>query len=296
MKYTLFLGCTVPARARNYEMSSRKVGEALGLELEDMESFSCCGFPIKSIWHETFLAMAARNLAEAEAREVNLCTLCSACTAVLTEVNRELKKHGELREKVNKKLEEVKPGLKFEGKIEVRHFARILYEDVGVEKIKEKITVDLSPLKIAPHYGCHYMKPSEAYEGFENCEDPKTLGELIEAAGAKVLDYEDKKWCCGGGILAVDQDVAMGMSRKKLTAVKASGADALLLVCPFCAVMYDDNQKSIESKFSEEFNLPVLYLPQLLGLGLGISPKDLGLNMNRVKAKELLEKISLPVS
>lgn len=292
MKYNLFLGCTIPTRARNYELSTRKVAQAMGIEFIDMPESSCCGFPIKSVHEEGFLLMAARNLILAEKNGEDICTPCSACTSVLTEVNRELKEDDEIRKRINEKLSKLNGKYTFQGKIKVKHFARLLYEDVGVEKIRSMVKKDLSALKVAVHYGCHYLKPSDIYNGFDNPEDPKSLDELIEATGASLVNYMERKRCCGGAVLAVNEEVSLTIAREKLDDIKAAGAEAMVLVCPFCSVMYDDNQRKIEAKFSTEYNLPVFYYPQLLGLALGMEPRALGLNMNRVKMKPLLEKLA----
>jgi len=291
MKYAFFMGCTVPARSRNYEMSSRKVASAFGIELADIKEFSCCGFPVKSIHHEAFLMTAARNLALAEEQGLDVMTVCSACGAVLTEVAHELREDPALRKEINAKLAKVRDGLAYNGKTRVKHFVRVLYEDVGLDAIRSKVTKDLSMLKLAPHYGCHYLKPSKVFEGFDSVENPRSLHALIEAAGAVPVDYEKLLFCCGGGILAFDEQSALAMSRMKLENIKRAGADGIVLMCPFCSVMYDDNQKAVEQLTGEAIGLPVLFYPQLLGLALGIDAKDLGLNMNRVKTKDLLSKL-----
>lgn len=290
MEYSLFLGCTVPARARNYELSTRRVAEALGIRLVDLDGSVCCGFPIRSVHYESFLLTATKNLILAEEIGMDICALCSACTSMLTEVNKELAEHDELREKVLKKLG-IKKKFKFRNAIRVKHFARILYEDVGIDKIKSKIQKVLGALKISAHYGCHYLKPSDIYENFDDPEHPKSLGELIEATGATLVDYEERNFCCGAGTLAMDENISFSMANKKLSSIKDAGADAISLICPFCSVMYDNNQPAIESKFGKAYNLPVLYYPQLLGLALGIDKKELGFNMNRVKIDPLIKKL-----
>ncbi|MGQ9629276.1 MAG: CoB--CoM heterodisulfide reductase iron-sulfur subunit B family protein [bacterium] len=289
MRYALFLGCTVPARARNYEMSARKVAEKVGMELVDLPDFACCGFPLKSIDRDAFLLMAARNLCLAEEASLNICALCSACGEVLTEVNRELKEDPQKRNRVNEKLREL--GREYKGTIEIKHFVRVLYEDIGPEKIRQMVVRDLKPLKFAPHYGCHYVKPSHIYNGFDEHEYPQSLDRLIDATGASPVSYEDKMQCCGGAVLAVDEKVALSMAKLKLDHIKAAGADGITLMCPFCSVMYDDNQRKVEGTFQVSYQLPVLYYPQVLGLALGFDPRDLGLNMNRVRTKDLVEKV-----
>ncbi len=290
MKYALFLGCTIPARARNYELSARGVAEVLGIELVDEQRFVCCGFPIKGSNQSSAEVLGAYNLALAEERGLDVCTLCSSCTSALTEVAHRLH-HANASElaKVNSHLERL--GVRYDGNVVVKHFARILYEELGLEKIKSSLKKDLSGLKVAVHYGCHYLKPSEIYQGFDQPEQPRTLEELVSITGAEVVEYPGKKKCCGGPVLPVDEKLALSLAKEKLDAVHQAGADLLCLVCPFCSVMYDGNQRSIESEFGTSYNLPVLYLTQLLGLAMGLDRKALGLNMNVVKTKELMKKI-----
>ncbi len=289
MRYALFLGCTIPARARNYELAARRIAQEFDIELVDIEEFACCGFPIKSVNREASILLAARNLSLAEKQGLDICTLCSACTSILTETNRELKENSRLMDSTNNKLGKI--NRKCQGKIKVRHLARILYEEIGAAKIKEKIKKDLSGIKIAAHYGCHYLKPSKVYDHFDDPEDPRSLDELISATGARFIHYDNRKQCCGGAILAIDESLSLTMAKEKIEHVKSTGADAFTLVCPFCNVMYDDNQRKIESKFNVSYGLPVLYYPQVLGLALGIEAKELGLNMNRVKTAELVSKV-----
>jgi len=290
-EYTLFLGCTVPVRALNYEISARKVAEKLGLRLSEVSDFSCCGYPIKSVHRYAYLLMAARNLALAEKKGLPLCTLCSACCGSLTEANHEIQEDEKLRKKINEDLSEW-VGLRYEGGIRVTHFIRVLDQEIGKKSIAEQVRTDLSSLRVAPHYGCHYTKPSTIYGGAENPEDPKSLDELIRATGAESVDYEDKLQCCGGGVLAIDEQVALAMAHRKLDHLRARQADAMILICPFCNVMYEGNQRKIEKTFQTEYKLPVLYYPQLLGLALGLEPDELGMKMNRIKTTELVKKIT----
>ncbi|MBM4349088.1 MAG: CoB--CoM heterodisulfide reductase subunit B [Deltaproteobacteria bacterium] len=287
--FTLFLGCTVPVRALNYEIASRKVAEALDIRFNDIPDFSCCGYPVKSISHHAYLLMAARNLALAEAKGHPICTLCSSCCGSLTEANHELQEDKNLRKRINEDLYRW-VGMRYEGEVRVQHLTRILHQEIGVRKISEKVQSDLSSLRVAPHYGCHYTKPSAIYEKLEDPENPKSLDELIRATGAQSLSYEDKLSCCGGGVLAIDEQVALGMAQRKLEHIQAKKADAIVLICPFCSVMYESNQKKIEKVFEKEYKLPVLYYPQLLGLALGIEPDELGLKMNRIRTTDLVKK------
>ncbi|MCJ7593288.1 MAG: CoB--CoM heterodisulfide reductase iron-sulfur subunit B family protein [Desulfobacterales bacterium] len=288
MKYALFLGCTIPARSRNYELSARKVAGKLGIELVDIEKFICCGFPIKSADLRSAMILGAYNLALAEKNGLDLCTLCSSCASALTEVAHHLSEDERAREEINANLSRL--GLQYKGGVKVRHFARVLYEEVGPEELKKHFTKSLEGLRVASHYGCHYLKPSEIYENFDQVEDPHTLDELVALTGATVVDYPNKKRCCGGPILPVDEKTSLAVAKEKLDDIAEAGADAINLICPFCSVMYDSNQKGIETAFNAAYNLPVLYLTQILGLAMGFDRKELGLNMNVVKTKELLAR------
>ncbi len=287
--YALFLGCTVPARARNYEMSARKVAAAVGLELHDLPDFTCCGFPLKAMEHDASLLVNARNLGFAEERGLDVVALCSSCASSLTEDARALNTNEALRGRINEELKNTGRG--YQGTVKVRHFARALTEDVGLDRIREKITRELDMLTVATHYGCHYLKPSKIYDGFDQVENPATLDALVALTGARSVDYKGKKKCCGGPVVAADEETALKVAKRKLDAVTEAGADLITLVCPFCAVMFDSNQKGVAEKFGGDYNIPVLYLPQLLGLAMGISRKELGLNLNVVKTKDLMEKI-----
>lgn len=288
--YALFLGCTVPVRALHYELSARKVAQRLGVPILDIPEFGCCGFPVKSINRYAYLLMAARNLALAEERGLSICTLCSACTGALTEALQEIGEDEKLRHRINRDLF-AWTGKRYHGTLSVIHFTRLLYQKVGTKKIQAQIQRDLSEIRLAPHYGCHYTKPSHLYHRVEDPEWPVSLDELIEAAGAQSLAYEEKLRCCGGGVLAFDEPLALAMAQRKLDHIRAAGADGMVLICPFCNVMYESNQKKIEKLYHVEYKLPVLFYPQLLGLALGLSPEELGIRMNRIKPLEVLKKM-----
>ncbi len=289
-QYTLFLGCTVPVRALNYEISARKVAERLGIRFFDIPDFGCCGYPVKSVNRYAYLLMAARNLALAEKKDLPLCTLCSACCGSLTEANHEIQEDRSLRNRINQDLSRW-VGMRYEGGIRVTHFTRILQQEIGVKKIAGQVKTDLSSLHVAPHYGCHYTKPSTIYDRTDDPENPKSLDDLIKATGAQSVQYEDKLQCCGGGVLAIDEQIALAMAQRKLEHIRAGQADAMILICPFCNVMYESNQRKIEKLSRTEYKIPVLFYPQLLGLALGIEPDELGMKMNRVRPTELLKKV-----
>ena len=287
--YALFLGCTIPARGRNYEQSVRAVAEKLGIELVDIPDFACCGFPIDSADHRVSESLAARNLSLAEEAGLPICSLCSSCTSALTEVSHHFEEHPEDLGSVNERLGRI--NRKYTGPVEVKHFVRILYQEIGLDRIRETFTRSLEGLKLASHYGCHFIKPSAVYGGFDSVEDPQTIDAFIRITGAEPVDYTRKKQCCGGSVLVADQQTALEMARDKLKELKELGADAIVVVCPFCGVMFDSNQKVIEKNFEETYDMPVLYLTQVLGLAMGMDEKALGLKTHAIKTKAVMEKL-----
>ncbi len=287
-KYLIFLGCVIPYRLSSYEISARKVLQALGVELVEMPEYNCCGFPMDPIDHDTMLTLAARNLCVAEREGLNILTLCNGCFGTLHKANKTLKEDKEEREKINGYLKEF--GMEFKGTIEVKHLVHVLAEDVGFEKIKNAVKRPLTNLRVAQHTGCHIVRPKKII-GKDDPEDPKLLKQLIALTGAKCLDYMDEAECCGNPIIGVNEAIPFQMAKEKLDHIMAVGAQALITVCPFCHMMYDLNQPRIERTFNIKIGIPVLHYPQLLGLAMGFSPEELAINELRVKPTQLLEQI-----
>jgi heterodisulfide reductase subunit B len=290
-KYALFLGCTTPTQVIQYELSSRWVCGQLGIELVDIADFACCGINQVNLSREAGLLLAAMNLALAEEKGLDILTLCAACTGHLTEAVEKLKKQ-ETQDRINTQLKKV--GLEYQGNTEVKHISRVLYEDIGVERIKEKIKIDLSSLRVAPHYGCHYLKPESAYAGFEDPENPRTLHQLISAAGASPVRYETINLCCGGKSFPVSRDIAFYLVQKKLDNLTAREIDCMVVQCQTCYLMYSDLQKEINKRCIKRYNLPILLYSQLLGMAMGGDPKsDLGLNLNTITPNNLFAKAKM---
>ena len=286
-KYGLFLGCTIPARLVAYDLSARKVLNALGLDFVDLKDVGCCGSPdMGSVSKKAALAVAAWNLALAEEQGVDtVLTFCNGCNEVLTRAVVALQDE-KLREEVNAILKEL--GHEYKGKVVVKHLVRVLYEDVGVEKIREAVKKPFKGLRVAVHYGCHLLRPSEILK-FDNPDDPRSLDELVEATGAESVYYQNKLECCGLPVLAVREELAYAIARDKIAAAREAGAEAIITVCPFCYLHLENTQMMASS--GEEEPIPVLHYPQLLGLAMGMSPDDVGLYENRIDASKILEKL-----
>jgi len=287
-KYLMFLGCAIPYRVAAFEISGRKVLGKLGVELVEMPEFNCCGLPLDPVSHETMLILAARNLALAEQKGLDIITLCPGCAGTLKKVNTMLKADEHLRDEINRHLKEV--GLEYKGTQNAKHLMQVLIEDVGLEKIKNSVVKPLTMLRVAEHNGCHILRPKE-FIGFDDPEDPKTLKTLIEATGAKCLDYMDETECCGAPSVGVSDKIALQLAKDKLTHMKMVDAEAMITICPFCHIMYDTNELRIEKMFSEVYGIPVLHYPQLLGLAQGMKPDELGFSDLRVDVSKILAKV-----
>jgi heterodisulfide reductase subunit B len=288
-KYLMFLGCAIPYRVSAYEISARKILQKLGVELVEMPEFNCCGLPLDPVSHQTMLVLAARNLALAEQKGLNIIALCPGCAGTLKKVNKMLKEDKALREEINGHLKNA--GLEFKGTIDAKHLMQVLIEDIGLEQVKNAVVKPLTMLKVAEHNGCHILRPKQ-FIGFDDPEDPKTLKTLIEATGATCLDYMDETECCGAPSVGVNDKIALQLARDKLNHIKMVDAQAMITICPFCHIMYDTNELRIEKMFNETYRIPVLHYPQLLGLAMGIPPEELAFNELRVDVSKILKQVA----
>ena len=289
MGWALYLGCTVPVRNLNYELSVRRTAEKLGLDIIDLPDFGCCGFPLKSLSTRDALVAAARNLALAEAAGHDIVAICSACAATLTEANHILSHEPGTAAEVNRRLAEL--GLTYKGGVRVRHYTRLLWEDIGPDRLRQAVTRPLTGFRFAPHYGCHYLKPGAVMDRFDAPENPRSLGELIALTGAESVDYPGLKDCCGGGVLGVNESLAQQMAGSKLLTLSEMDVTGLVVICPFCNVMFEGQQKAIAKKMEAKFKVPLFFYPQLLGLALGFSPDEMGFKMNRIKDRDMLKSL-----
>ncbi len=290
MKYAFFPGCTAPFRTYGYEVSTRLVAKQLDIELMSMEGSNCCGFAVRPIDKLSSIVLAARNFCLAEKMALDICVICNGCYENFIVARNGLLTDPKLRREVNDILSEI--DMEFTESVEIKHFARILFEEVGISKIKESVVSPLEGLRVAVHYGCHVLKPS--YElGFSDWENPRWLDQLVEVTGAKSMPYVDKMACCGGPIMGSAMDLATNMIRDKLIKIKSVNVDAIVTICPFCALQFDLTQLGAEKKFNETYRIPLFHYPQLLGIAQGLDPFDLGFFENRVNVSTALEKVGI---
>ncbi|MEM2865719.1 MAG: CoB--CoM heterodisulfide reductase subunit B [Candidatus Hadarchaeales archaeon] len=291
-EYAFYLGCITPNRYPGIEAATRKVFERLGIRLRDMEGASCCPAPgvVGSFDALTWLVLGARNLSIAEGMGLDVLTVCNGCFDTLFEVNRVLKEDPELRRRVNELLAGV--GRSYGATIEVHHFTKVLH-DYGVKELKKHVRRPLG-LKVAVHYGCHLLRPSE-HKGIDNPLAPRLVDELVEALGCESVDYPSRLMCCGagGGVRSAFLKYSLEFTRKKLQELKERGVDCLVDVCSFCHLQFDRGQKEIENLFGETFGMPVVHYSQLLGLAMGMAPAELGMDAHAVSCEPLLKKLGL---
>ena len=279
MKFALFLGCTIPARLKQYESSSRAVLEKLGVELVDVKEFNCCGYPIRNTDFKAAILASARNLALAERKNLNMIVLCKCGFGMLKYAAHIMRENPTLRKEINTTLK--KEGLEFEGHIEIKHLLSVLYHDVGIDAIKEKITRAYKELKIATHYGCHALRPSEIVE-FDDPVNPTLFDNLVEATGAESIHWQARLDCCGAPLTGVNDDLSADLTEKKLANAQQSGAEFLCDACSYCHIQFDTVQRMLNDQRGGNHPLPPILYPQLLGLCLGIDREILGLAMNQI--------------
>ncbi|MHA1263963.1 MAG: CoB--CoM heterodisulfide reductase iron-sulfur subunit B family protein [Candidatus Helarchaeota archaeon] len=290
MKFAYFLGCTIPARANAYDAAARQVAKKLDIELVPIEGASCCPpVSIRSLNFKSWITIAARNIALIEKMGLDMVTLCNGCYETLKDANHILRTNKEVKEEVNRILGEV--GLEVKANREIKQFTEVLYSDYAKMKLKENMVRELKGLKVAVHYGCHLLRPSKILQ-FDNSEAPRKIDELVEMIGAESIEWDEKLKCCGAPVLAVNEKLAMKLTREKLLSAKAAGANCLVTPCPFCGIQFDLFQLKIERTYKEIIELPLLFLPQLLGLSLGIDTEVLGFDLHRVPLDEIEEFIS----
>jgi len=285
MKYAFFPGCTLEAAAKESMMATKKVAEALGIELVELDEWTCCGAThSQDVSEFTSLATNARNIALAERLGLPLLTVCNTCTLMLRKTKAQLDENEEIREKVNNILKEA--GLEYKGKSEVTHFLWVLIKDYGLENLNSKVKRPLKDVKVANFYGCHLLRPNDIM-GFENYLNPKSMELVAETLGAETILFDKRLDCCGFHAVFPAEEEVLKMSGQICLSAKKEGAECLVTPCPLCQMQLDMYQHDSQKKFKEDITMPVLHLSQLIGLALGLSPEELGLNRHVVNTNQI---------
>jgi len=290
LRYALFLGCFIPVRLPHIETVARIVLPDLGVELTDLDGFTCCPEPVGFLTDRiTALTIAARNISVAEESGLDIITLCNGCTYTLRQANHALKTDLILREKVNGVLS--KTGHEFKGSVEVKHFAQVLHDSVGIETIRSMIKKPLTGLLVACHTGCHILSPPETM-GFGDQFDPVWLEMLVSALDADPVDWERKTLCCGWTLTNYgDKESANKLVGAKLNAMKDSTAECSTVICPQCFYQFDTGQMLASRELRLDYRIPTTFYLQLLALAMGYGYDSIKLNAHRVKDPGLEEKL-----
>lgn len=288
LKVVPFWGCMIPLKYPQMELAIRNTLPNIGIELVDVQGFTCCPDPIYFKARDKFqwLTIAARNLSVAEEHGLPVITMCSGCTSTLKEAGFLLAEDSDLRASVNSRLKLI--GREYKGKAVVKHAVTLIRDDLGVEKVAQSVRTPLNGLKVAIHYGCHLLKPSQIM-GVDDADYPSILEELVGATGATPITHSEKLLCCGKG--CTQQEIPLQMVFDIFSSIEASGADCMGLICPTCFSSFDLGQIIIARKRGKEFNIPVIYYFQLLGLAQGLKPEEVGLHYHRVKLDGILKKM-----
>ncbi len=285
LRYALYTGCTARESTPELLKSTLAVAEKLGIELVLLDEASCCGASHLQDYDDFLsLVLNARNICYAEKLGLTMVTICNTCQLNTAMTKHRLDTNPELKEKVNAKLAEV--GLEYKGTSEVTHFLYAIIQDYGLENLSKKVNVPLSQFNIAPFYGCHNIRPSELQNlsnGGENPYNPTSLDDLIIACGGNNVDYDAKNKCCGFHAELQSPRTAAVLTGNAIAGAMDANADWMVTPCPLCHLKLDVQHHGASKSIGREVKLPVLHMPQMVGLALGCTPSELGLNHHVTK-------------
>jgi len=284
MEYTYYPGCSLKGTGKHYEESILPVFKELCIELYELEDWNCCGATAyMSVDEMSAFALASRNLSIAEKAGRDIMAPCSACYLVLKKTKDYMKEYSEIGRKVHKAL--AAAGLQFNDTIDVKHPLQVLVGDFGLEAMGAKVKNKLDGYKVAPYYGCQIVRP---YKDFDDSIYPTSMDRLLETLGAEVVDYHLKTRCCGGSLTGTIEEVGLRLNYILLNEAQKRGANCIATVCPLCQFNLECYQDKINSEYGSQISMPILYLPQLIGLALDIPREELGFNRSLVDLEPLL--------
>jgi succinate dehydrogenase / fumarate reductase, cytochrome b subunit len=294
LRYAYFPGCVAQGACRELYQSTAALTQALGIELVELKKAACCGSGTykedSQLLEDT---VNARNLALAESLNLPLLTHCSTCQGVLGHVDERLKEAQNndpaYLERVNGFLakEHCSP---YQGTSEVKHLLWALVGDYGLERLQERVTRKLTNLNCAAFYGCYLLRAQKSIP-FDNPFQPESMENVFRTIGANPIYYRGRTQCCGWPLSSYATTQSFKMAGGHLQEAKEAGADCLVTPCPLCHLNLDSRQPEVERVIGQKLSLPVLHLPQLVALALGIEPARLGLDRHVVSTKAILEKL-----
>jgi len=285
--YIYYPGCSLKGNSRPYEESILPVFKELGLPLQELDDWNCCGATAYFSVDDTMAAaICGRNLSLAEKTGKNIVAPCAGCYLTLKKSNKFLASRQPKAAKILRALKN--SGCEYQGTVEVKHPLEILVKDIGPQAIKAMVRKPLSGLKVACYYGCQLVRP---YTDFDDPDYPTTLDTLMEAIGAKAVDFAAKTRCCGGSLTGTIEDVGLRLNYILLKEAKRKNADVVVTICPLCQFNLEITQQKIVKRYKEDIQMPILYFSQLLGLALGIPKEGLGISRSIVPLGPLWEKL-----
>ena len=296
LKYAYFPGCVAQGACRELYLSTQAVADALEIELVELKQAACCGsgtFKEESQLLED--TVNARNIALAEQLQLPLLTHCSTCQGVIAHVDERLKAAqaddpGYVGQ-INRLLEQQRCA-PYQGSTEVKHLLWALVGDYGLETLTYRVQRKLHGLNCAAFYGCYLLRAQDSLP-FDDPIHPSSMENVFLALGATPIYYSGRTQCCGWPLASYATEASFQMAGGRVAAAIASGADCLVTPCPHCHLNLDSRQPEVERTIGEPLGLPVLHLPQLVALALGVDPRKLGLDRHVVSTQAVLEKLGL---
>ena len=285
--YIYYPGCSAKTNAKHYEESILPVFKELGFDLEEMDDWNCCGATATmSVDEKKAAAINGRILSLAETAKKDIIAPCAACYLSLKKANSFLTGGTDQAAEILAKLKDV--GLEYKGTIEVKHPVEVLINEVGLEKIKEKVQRKLSGLKVACYYGCQVVRP---FTDFDDPDYPESMDKLIQAIGAEPVEYSAKTRCCGGALAANLEEVGSKLNYILIKEAVKKGADVIVTLCPLCLFNLEIMQSKIVKKYKEKIKMPILFFSQLMGLAFGLPKEALGFSRSLIPLKAMWEKL-----
>jgi len=290
-KFAYYPGCVAEFSSKELNSTTKALAPLLDIDLQPMPAATCCGAgDVAEAKPNLYLTLNVRILSQAEEMGHDIMTICNVCTLNLRRANKLVKEDPRLLEAVNEEL--VKAGARpYEGTREVTHLLWYIATEEGLSLLERQGPKGLNGLRVAPYYGCQLLRPSSVM-GFEDPDQPQSLERLIVALGGEVADYEAKSKCCGFPILLARETTALKESHVALSQARDAGADCMVTPCPLCHLAMDAYQRKAEAVNDETYNMPVLHLPQLLGLALGLDNQVMDFKRHMVPVDPVLSVVA----
>jgi len=293
LKFALYPGCAAKGATPELYQSTMAIVGRLGIEVVELAASSCCGAGVVTEAEpDVALALNARNFAQAERLGLDVMTICGTCQGVMGAANKRLKSEPGLLDRINRLMEP--DGIAYSGTIQVKHLLWIVVREIGLRQLGAQVVKSLQGLRIAPFYGCYILRPSWDL-GFDDPENPTSLEQVIRVLGGEAVAYAGRTKCCGFPIILEKEAVAMAMSGANMKEAKDQGADCMVTPCPLCHMSLDIYQDRAGQAVNTALNLPILHLPQLLGLAMGIPSKELGLARHLIPVDSIVRRIESSV-